>query len=54
MIRANTAAPERRPRNGHHADCPYPATDAQWCTICASIRKGRADRRDPEQEMTTP
>lgn len=35
-----SAAPERRTRNGHHGDCPYPTTDPQWCTICASIRKG--------------
>lgn len=34
--------PARRPRNGHHEDCPYPSTDPQWCTICASIRKGAA------------
>jgi hypothetical protein len=32
--------PERRSRNGHHPDCPYPSTDHQWCAICASIRKG--------------
>jgi hypothetical protein len=46
MTRADTAAPERRPRNGHHGDCPYPTTDAKWCAICASIRKGREDDQE--------
>jgi hypothetical protein len=36
-----TRHPERRPRNGHHADCPYPTTDVTHCTICQAIRKGQ-------------
>lgn len=32
--------PERRPRNGHSADCPYPTTDPTVCPICQGLRKG--------------
>lgn len=31
----------RRPRNGHHADCPTPHLDAEHCGPCAGMRKGR-------------
>lgn len=31
--------PPRRPRNGHHADCPYPHQPAPTCHICNGIRK---------------
>lgn len=37
------AYPVRRPLNGHHADCPYPATDPRHCVVCQGIRKGRPD-----------
>ncbi len=33
------AVPPRRPRNGHHPDCPYPNQPADTCSICAGIRK---------------
>lgn len=36
----NRSRPPRRSINGHHADCPYPRADAEFCGICASIRKG--------------
>lgn len=31
---------DRRPRNGHHADCPYAKAPNDNCTICAGIAKG--------------
>lgn len=40
MTTTRVEYPERRSRNGHYPDCPYPATDPQWCAICASITKG--------------
>lgn len=30
----------RRGINGHHPDCPYPATDVEFCSVCQGIRKG--------------
>ena len=30
----------RRAINGHHADCPYPHTDVEYCPVCQGIRKG--------------
>jgi hypothetical protein len=41
--------PEREPRNGHHADCPYPARPAQHCPVCQGIRKA-----EPDQEPGQP
>lgn len=29
--------PPRRPRNGHHPDCPYPGAPADHCGICRSM-----------------
>jgi hypothetical protein len=41
--RSPTTAPPRRPRSGHHPDCPYPGTDPAHCGICRSTRIARED-----------
>lgn len=46
-------APPRRPCNGHHADCPYPKTDAATCSVCASMRKGSSEVDRPAAQPPT-
>jgi hypothetical protein len=41
--------PERRGRNGHTADCPYPRRDPHACPICRGERIGRPD--DPPAQI---
>lgn len=38
--RPHRSRPGRRAVNGHHADCPSPHTDPEFCSVCQSIRKG--------------
>lgn len=40
--RHRETARDRRPRNGHHADCPYSKAPAEHCSVCAGIAKGGA------------